>query len=34
MSDAARLADVVAHGMVRASFVPPPPIRPLRDLAR
>lgn len=34
MSDAAWLADVVAHGMVRASFVPPPPIRELRDLTR
>jgi transposase len=34
MSDAAWLADVVAHGMVRASFVPPPPIRQLRDLTR
>ena len=34
MSDAAWLADVVAHGMVRASFVPPPPIRELRDLSR
>ena len=30
MSDAAWLADVVAHGMVRASFVPPPAIRELR----
>ena len=34
MSDAAWLADVVAHGMVRPSFVPPPPIRALRDLTR
>jgi len=34
MSDAEWLADVVAHGMVRPSFVPPPPIRELRDLAR
>jgi transposase len=34
ISDAAWLADVVAHGMVRASFVPPPPIRELRDLTR
>jgi transposase len=25
MSDAEWLADVVAHGMVRPSFVPPPP---------
>lgn len=34
MSDAAWLADVVAHGMVRPSFVPPQPIRELRDLTR
>jgi transposase len=34
MSDAEWLADVVAHGMVRPSFVPPPPIRVLRDLTR
>jgi transposase len=34
MSDAEWLADVVAHGMVRASFVPPPPIRELRELTR
>jgi transposase len=34
MSDAAWLADVVAHGMVRPSFVPPPLIRELRDLTR
>jgi transposase len=34
LSDAAWLADVVAHGMVRASFVPPQPIRELRDLTR
>ena len=34
MSDAAWLADVVAHGMVRPSFVPPPAIRELRDLTR
>ena len=27
MSDAEWLADVAAHGMVRPSFVPPPPIR-------
>jgi transposase len=33
-SDAAWLADVVAHGMVRPSFVPPEPIRELRDLTR
>ena len=34
MFDAALLADVVAHGMVRPSFVPPPRIRELRDLTR
>ncbi len=34
MSDAEWLADVVAHGMVRPSFVPPPNIRELRDLTR
>ena len=34
LSDAMWLADVVAHGMVRASFVPPAPIRELRDLSR
>jgi transposase len=34
MSDAEWLADVVAHGMVRPSFVPPPAIRELRDLTR
>jgi transposase len=34
LADAAWLADVVAHGMVRPSFVPPPPIRALRELSR
>ena len=34
LSDAEWLADVVAHGMVRASFVPPAPIRELRELTR
>lgn len=34
MSDAEWLADVAAHGMVRPSFVPPPPIRQLRELTR
>jgi transposase len=34
MSDAEWLADVMAHGMVRPSFVPPPPIRELRELTR
>jgi len=34
LSDAAWLADVAAHGMVRPSFVPPPQIRELRELTR
>ncbi|MDI3213312.1 IS110 family transposase [Arthrobacter sp. AL12] len=34
VSGAAWLADQGAHGLVRASFVPPPPIRELRDLTR
>src|SRR5437870_3425247 len=34
LSDAEWLADVVAHGMVRPSFVPPPAIRELRELTR
>jgi transposase len=34
VTDAAWLAQLGAHGLVRASFVPPPPIRELRDLTR
>lgn len=34
MADAEWIADLVAHGLVRPSFVPPPPVRRLRDLAR
>lgn len=34
VSDAAWLADLGAHGLLRASFVPPQPIRELRDLTR
>jgi transposase len=34
VSDAAWLADLGAHGLLRASFVPPEPIRQLRDLTR
>ena len=34
MTDAEWLADVAAHGMIRPSFVPPPPIRELRELTR
>jgi transposase len=32
--DAAWLAQLLAHGLLAASFVPPPPIRELRDLTR
>lgn len=34
VSDAQWLSDLAAHGLVRGSFVPPPPIRVLRDLTR
>ena len=34
MADAAWLCQLVEHGMVRPSFVPPKPIRELRDLTR
>lgn len=34
VADATWLAQLGAHGLVRASFVPPPPIRQLRDLSR
>jgi len=34
VSDAAWLAQLGAHGLVRPSFVPPQPIRELRDLTR
>lgn len=34
VSDAAWLAQLGAHGLLRASFVPPPPVRVLRDLTR
>ena len=34
VSDAAWLAELGAHGLVRASFVPPEPVRVLRDLTR
>lgn len=33
-SDADWICELVAHGLVRPSFVPPPPIRRLRDLTR
>jgi transposase len=34
VSDAAWLAELLAHGLVRGSFVPPTPIQELRDLTR
>ena len=34
VNDATWLAQLGAHGLVRASLVPPPPIRELRDLTR
>lgn len=34
VSDAAWLAQLGAHGLVRAAFVPPQPVRELRDLTR
>jgi transposase len=34
VADAAWIADLLAHGLVRASFVPPKPFRDLRDLTR
>src|SRR3712207_636502 len=34
VKDAEWIADLVRHGLIRPSFVPPPPIRELRDLVR
>ncbi|HCT79089.1 MAG TPA: IS110 family transposase [Micromonosporaceae bacterium] len=34
MADAEWIADLVAHGLVQPSFIPPQPIRRLRDLTR
>jgi transposase len=34
VSDAAWISDLLAHGLIRASFVPPRPIQELRDLTR
>jgi transposase len=34
VSDAAWIAQLLEHGLVRPSFVPPPPIRRMRDLTR
>jgi transposase len=34
MNDARWIADLLAHGLIRSSFVPPAPIQELRDLTR
>ena len=34
VADCAWLAQLLEHGLLRSSFVPPPPIRELRDLTR
>jgi len=34
VNDAMWIADLLAHGLIRASFVPPEPIQELRDLTR
>jgi transposase len=34
VNDAVWIADLLAHGLIRASFVPPRPIQDLRDLTR
>jgi transposase len=34
VKDAEWIADLVRHGLIKPSFVPPPPIRKLRDLVR
>lgn len=34
VNDAAWIADLLAHGLIRSSFVPPAPIQELRDLTR
>jgi transposase len=34
VNDAAWIADLLAHGLIRSSFVPPLPIQELRDLTR
>ena len=33
-NDATWIADLLAHGLIRASFVPPQPIQDVRDLTR
>ena len=34
VTDAAWIADLLAHGLIRSSFVPPPAVQALRDLTR
>ena len=34
VKDSEWLADLLRHGLLRPSFIPPPPIRVLRDLTR
>jgi transposase len=34
VADAAWLAELLEHGLLRGSFAPPPTIRQLRDLTR
>lgn len=34
VNDATWIADLLAHGLIRSSFVPPEPIREMRDLTR
>src|SRR6266576_6048408 len=34
VNDATWIADLLAHGLIRSSFVPPPEIQELRDLTR
>jgi len=34
VKDAEWIADLLCHGLLRSSFVPPKPIRELRDLTR
>lgn len=34
VNDATWIADLLAHGLIRASFVPPTPVQELRDLTR
>jgi transposase len=33
-ADARWIAELLAHGLIRPSFIPPPPIQALRDLTR